>query len=89
MTVEFSENVNYDVTVQSGTLTVTPKEITVSRTVIVAQSGNKWSLVIEGEEISGMVSGDKLYLTLKTSSAEDGEYVAKGDLSNDFEGPTL
>lgn len=87
--VEFSENVNYDVTVQSGTLTVTPKEITVSRTVIVAQSGNKWSLVIEGEEISGMVSGDKLYLTLKTSSAEDGEYVAKGDLSNDFEGPTL
>lgn len=89
VTVEFSENVNYDVTVQSGTLTVTPKEITVSRTVIVAQSGNKWSLVIEGEEISGMVSGDKLYLTLKTSSAEDGEYVAKGDLSNDFEGPTL
>ncbi len=87
--VEFSENVNYDVTVQSGTLTVTPKEITVSRTVIVAQSGNKWSLVIEGEEISGMVSGDKLYLTLKTSSAEDGEYVAKGDLSNDFEEPTL
>ncbi len=89
VTVEFSENVNYDVTVQSGTLTVTPKEITVSRTVIVAQSGNKWSLVIEGEEISGMVSGDKLYLTLKTSSAEDGEYVAKGDLSNDFEEPTL
>ncbi len=89
MLVEFSENVNYDVTVQSGTLTVTPKEITVSRTVIVAQSGNKWSLVIEGEEISGMVSGDKLYLTLKTSSAEDGEYVAKGDLSNDFEEPTL
>lgn len=87
--VEFSENVNYDVTTQSGTLTVTPKEITVSRTVIVAQSGNKWSLVIEGEEISGMVSGDKLYLTLKTSSAEDGEYVAKGDLSNDFEEPTL
>ena len=89
VTVEFSENVNYDVTVQSGTLTVTPKEITVSRTVIVAQSGNKWSLVIEGEEISGMVSGDKLYLTLRTSSAEDGEYVAKGDLSNDFEEPTL
>lgn len=89
VTVEFSENVNYDVTTQSGTLTVTPKEITVSRTVIVAQSGNKWSLVIEGEEISGMVSGDKLYLTLKTSSAEDGEYVAKGDLSNDFEEPTL
>lgn len=87
--VEFSEDVNYDVTTQDGTLTVTPKEITVSRTVIVAQSGNKWSLVIEGEEISGMVSGDKLYLTLKTSSAEDGEYVAKGDLSNDFEGPTL
>lgn len=87
--VEFSEDVNYDVTTQSGTLTVTPKEITVSRTVIVAQSGNKWSLVIEGEEISGMVSGDKLYLTLKTSSAEDGEYVAKGDLSNDFEEPTL
>lgn len=87
--VEFSENVNYDVTVQSGTLTVTPKEITVSRTAIVAQSGNKWSLVIDGEEISGMVSGDKLYLTLKTSSAEDGEYVAKGDLSNDFEEPTL
>lgn len=87
--VEFSEDVNYDVTVQSGTLTVTPKEITVSRTVIVAQSGNKWSLVIEGEEISGMVSGDKLYLTLKTSSAEDGEYVANGDLSNDFEEPTL
>lgn len=87
--VEFSENVNYDVTVQSGTLTVTPKEITVSRTAIVAQSGNKWSLVIDGEEISGMVSGDKLYLTLKTSSAADGEYVAKGDLSNDFEEPTL
>ena len=87
--VEFSEDVNYDVTTQGGTLTVTPKEITVSRTVIVAQSGNKWSLVIEGEEISGMVSGDKLYLTLKTSSAEDGEYVAKGDLSNDFEEPTL
>lgn len=87
--VEFSEDVNYDVTTQDGTLTVTPKEITVSRTVIVAQSGNKWSLVIEGEEISGMVSGDKLYLTLKTSSAEDGEYVAKGDLSNDFEEPTL
>ena len=89
ITVEFSENVNYDVTVQSGTLTVTPKEITVSRTVIVAQSGNKWSLVIEGEEISGMVSGDKLYLTLRTSSAEDGEYVANGDLSADFEEPTL
>lgn len=89
VTVEFSENVNYDVTVQSGTLTVTPKEITVSRTVIVAQSGNKWSLVIEGEEISGMVSGDKLYLTLRTSSAEDGEYVANGDLSDDFEEPTL
>lgn len=89
ITVEFSENVNYDVTVQSGTLTVTPKEITVSRTVIVAQSGNKWSLVIEGEEISGMVSGDKLYLTLRTASAEDGEYVANGDLSDDFEEPTL
>ena len=89
VTVEFSENVNYDVTVQSGTLTVTPKEITVSRTAIVAQSGNKWSLVIDGEEISGMVSGDKLYLTLKTSSAADGQYVANGDLSDDFEQPEL
>lgn len=89
VTVEFSENVNYDVTVQSGTLTVTPKEITVSRTAIVAQSGNKWSLVVDGEEISGMVSGDKLYLTLKTSSAADGRYVANGDLSDDFEQPEL